>query len=197
MSVKSKIQSLIDSANAKTGETDATLTDAVQTLVDGYGQGADPVINPLSVTENGTYTAPSGVDGYSPVTVNVSGGGSLPSSISKIDGGSFTLAADTNAQNYNISHNLGETPKGFFIWSDLGYGEAESTIMLSSIGFSVNNYSATITGFYGGSRKLTTGAMNAISAGVVASTWLTTTTFKVNTAITLKAGVTYKWLAWA
>lgn len=34
-----------------------------------------PVINPLSVTENGTYTAPSGVDGYSPVTVNVSGGG--------------------------------------------------------------------------------------------------------------------------
>ena len=29
------------------------------------------VINPLSITENGTYTAPSGVDGYSPVTVNV------------------------------------------------------------------------------------------------------------------------------
>lgn len=39
--------------------------------------GADPVIQPLSVTENGTYTAPEGVDGYSPVTVNVpsSGGG--------------------------------------------------------------------------------------------------------------------------
>lgn len=39
MSVKSKIQSLISAANAKTGESDATLTDAVQTLVDGYGQG--------------------------------------------------------------------------------------------------------------------------------------------------------------
>lgn len=39
------------------------------------GGGSTPVINPLSVTENGTYTAPSGVDGYSPVTVNVSGGG--------------------------------------------------------------------------------------------------------------------------
>lgn len=37
--------------------------------------GGTPVIQPLSVTENGTYTAPSGVDGYSPVTVNVSGGG--------------------------------------------------------------------------------------------------------------------------
>ncbi len=36
-----------------------------------------PTIEPLSVTANGTYTAPSGVDGYSPVTVNVSGGGGI------------------------------------------------------------------------------------------------------------------------
>jgi hypothetical protein len=35
-----------------------------------WGGGA-PVIESLSVTTNGTYTAPSGVDGYSPVTVNV------------------------------------------------------------------------------------------------------------------------------
>ena len=33
--------------------------------------GGEPLIEPLSVTSNGTYTAPSGVDGYSPVTVNV------------------------------------------------------------------------------------------------------------------------------
>jgi len=39
MSIKSKIQSLITAANTKTGESDTTLTDAVQTLVDGYGQG--------------------------------------------------------------------------------------------------------------------------------------------------------------
>lgn len=30
-----------------------------------------PVINSLSVTKNGTYTAPEGVDGYSPITVDV------------------------------------------------------------------------------------------------------------------------------
>lgn len=29
------------------------------------------VIEPLEITENGTYTAPDGVDGYNPVTVNV------------------------------------------------------------------------------------------------------------------------------
>lgn len=33
--------------------------------------GGSPTINPLSVTENGTYAAPTGVDGYSPVVVNV------------------------------------------------------------------------------------------------------------------------------
>lgn len=41
----------------------------------GTASGGSAVIEPLSVTANGTYTAPSGVDGYSPVTVNVSGGG--------------------------------------------------------------------------------------------------------------------------
>lgn len=35
------------------------------------GGAADPVIEPLAITENGTYTAPNGVDGYSPVSVNV------------------------------------------------------------------------------------------------------------------------------
>ena len=37
----------------------------------GIGGDIPAVIEPLSVTENGTYTAPEGVDGYDPVTVNV------------------------------------------------------------------------------------------------------------------------------
>ena len=45
---------------------------AVQAIPTGGG-----VIQSLSVTQNGTYTPPSGVDGYAPVTVNVSGGGSI------------------------------------------------------------------------------------------------------------------------
>lgn len=36
---------------------------------------ANPVIQPLTVTENGTYEAPAGVDGYSPVTVAIESGG--------------------------------------------------------------------------------------------------------------------------
>lgn len=45
MSIRSKIQSLITAANATTGESDTTLTDAVQTLIDGYGQGGGEVIS--------------------------------------------------------------------------------------------------------------------------------------------------------
>ena len=47
---------------------------------------AAPVVQPLEVTENGTYTAPAGVDGYSPVTVNVAGGGGeLPEGYRRCD----------------------------------------------------------------------------------------------------------------
>ena len=44
----------------------------------GQGGGGDPVIRTLDVTENGTYSAPAGVDGYSPVNVNVAGGSLTP-----------------------------------------------------------------------------------------------------------------------
>lgn len=48
---------------------------------------ANPIIESLSVTENGTYAAPSGVDGYSPVQVNVPipDGYIIPNGIINID----------------------------------------------------------------------------------------------------------------
>jgi hypothetical protein len=42
-----------------------------------WGGGGGAVVQPLSVTQNGTYNPPSGVDGYAPVVINVSGGGAV------------------------------------------------------------------------------------------------------------------------
>ena len=74
-----------EAIRAKTGGTAAIPWDmntgfagAIGTIPTG---GYEHVIRPLSVTANGTYTATEGVDGYSPVTVNVpssGGGGALP-----------------------------------------------------------------------------------------------------------------------
>ena len=54
--VKSKIGSLIDTANDKTGKSDSTLTAAVNRLIAGYGQGGG--ITPagtVTLTKNGDY----------------------------------------------------------------------------------------------------------------------------------------------
>ena len=55
---------IIASIDTKDSEARADLAD-----LEDYVEGIAPVS--LSVTENGTYTAPTGVFGYSPVTVNV------------------------------------------------------------------------------------------------------------------------------
>lgn len=39
MSIEGKLLSILTASNSTTGEADTTLTDAVQRLVDGYGQG--------------------------------------------------------------------------------------------------------------------------------------------------------------
>lgn len=62
MSIKSKIQALITAANATTGEADETLTDAVQTLVDGYGGGGLDVLK-IGYSSSGE-TTPKGVFDY-------------------------------------------------------------------------------------------------------------------------------------
>ena len=64
-----------------------TFTSASGVKTTGTGKSsANPVVEPLEITENGTYTAPGGVDGYSPVTVNVpSSSGGLPNVITPGD----------------------------------------------------------------------------------------------------------------
>lgn len=74
-----KINNLITYANGATSKTDTTLSDAVKSLADGYGQsGTTPTLVQKSITLNGAYDPDDDdADGYSAVTVNVQGGASM------------------------------------------------------------------------------------------------------------------------
>lgn len=52
--------------------------------------GGEPTIEPLSVTANGTYTAPLGVDGYSPITVNVPESSAVVQSLTVTQNGTYS-----------------------------------------------------------------------------------------------------------
>ena len=173
MTIKQKIQSLIADANTKTGESDTTLTDAVQTLVDGYGQG----------------------------------GGSLPSVISAIDGGSFTLASDTQCSAYNIATALNSPASRFLIWTDdLDSFESVSKKVLiqAMVDFQRIETSSSSTvryGFYTYTQRNTNGSSyNGLSGMAYANqpgrftgnNWIN---YNIGDTYYL-AGVTYKWLAW-
>lgn len=105
MSIKSKIQSLITAANAKTEHSDTTLTGAVQTLIAGYGQGggggsegSNPVLVSKTVTPaltDETYYPGTGEDGFSSVKVNKITGSLLNS-----------LDSDFKAENIKSGENL-------------------------------------------------------------------------------------------
>lgn len=75
MALIDKLNAIGDAIREKTGKTNKLTLDEMPTEIASISGGgttpANPIIKPLSVTENGTYTAPNGVDGYSPVTVNV------------------------------------------------------------------------------------------------------------------------------
>lgn len=85
--------------------------------------GGEAVIQSLNVTENGEYTAPSGVDGYNPVRVAVSGGSITPEEKAALDTlvdasqgvlATRVLEAD---KSYNIPSPVGNTDYGYYLFN--------------------------------------------------------------------------------
>ena len=70
---ESSLTGIANAIRGKNGSTDTYKPSEMAAAITAIesGGGAEPVIEALEVTSNGTYTATDGVDGYSPITVNV------------------------------------------------------------------------------------------------------------------------------
>lgn len=104
MSIASELSALngyilgaYDEINDKGGTVPANKNMAnLASAIASISSGTPTTITPLNVTENGTYTAPTGT-AYSPVTVNVSGGGGDPMVAGyHILSGTATVTASSN-----------------------------------------------------------------------------------------------------
>lgn len=121
MSIASELNALngyilgaYDEINTKGGTVPANKNMAnLASAIGSISTGSSTTITPLSVTENGTYTAPTGT-AYSPVTVNVSGGGDIDISnffgLTKAVSGTFSVTGSSYSS-YTVTHNLGVKPK--------------------------------------------------------------------------------------
>ena len=77
---ESSLTGIANAIRSKNGETTTYKPSEMAAAITAISGGGEPTIEALSVTSNGTYTAPDGVDGYSPVTVNVPQDGGPPES---------------------------------------------------------------------------------------------------------------------
>lgn len=136
MSVADKITQLVNDISASylkienkggtipTSKNTTNLPNAIDSIPSG---GGEAVIAPIEITENGTYTAPDGVDGYSPINVNVTSGLAY-------DMGEFVLDADVKDVKA-VPHDLGSIPEFILVWTDDLAGTVNEYGKIINVGF--------------------------------------------------------------
>ena len=136
MSVADKITQLINDISSSyqkieskggtipTSKNTTNLPNAIDSIPSGSGEA---VIAPIEITENGTYTASEGVDGYSPINVNVTSGLAY-------DMGEFVLDADT-VYAKAVPHDLGSKPEFILVWTDDLAGTTNEYGNTTNVGF--------------------------------------------------------------
>lgn len=131
-------------------------------------------------------------------SIQTGGGGSLPTSISKIDGGSFTFASATNGT-YSISHSLGTTPKGFVIWTDeIDLANSDNNTVIRGVFIVDKSVDSETSYLY--QMSVYNHAFNNYtrSVGASYSGYANSSTISYNVGnVHYASGINYKWFAWA
>lgn len=181
--VTEKAQAVVDMSAARAALAEAVTAKGVDTLPDS---SFDTIINHIGLIEGG--------------------GGSLPPGITKQTSGSFVLDVDTNTQSHPITHNLGEIPKMFYIWTeDETSASAVDIYALINSCFQLLTHDTqagtSVAGVISTYYRVTTGKTNMTARQPTAaqlSGYATETAFNVNnSSVKYRAGNEYKWIALA
>lgn len=130
----SELIAIADAIRSKNGTTDEYTTAEMPGAITAIVSGSDPTIESLEVTSNGTYEAPEGVDGYSPIVVNVPQDGAPPEK-------AFLLVNDCQYRFANDGWNWFIEQHGNQITTRAIYNIAnmfQSSSTLTSIPFDIN-----------------------------------------------------------
>lgn len=128
-------------------------------------KASDLVSGSQTKTENGTYD----VTNLKELVVNVASSGGLPTGISAIDFGTYTLgSAVSGSSTFTVPHNLGVVPDLFVLWApaNIATTYAELCVMRSSqFGWRSTSY-LNKCWYHGNSTTTVTGADTTTSYGI-------------------------------
>lgn len=205
MSIASELNALngyilgaYDEINTKGGTVPTNKNMAnLASAIGSISTGSSTTITPLNVTENGTYTAPTGT-AYSPVTVNVSGGGGTQILGYEVKTGEFTFDADQSAA-YTLITDVAYTSVSrtilFIYWwtpeniNDYGYVPTKSQA-----------YGVYIGGYMRGSSYRGTGSTLSVDSSTSGSpnykntSGFYTFSLPASSSRMFRTGAVYKWL---